>query len=133
MNNVVRMEKTRGLSTPQVPIDGGGQPPYDGGMEQRIVAVEGRLSHVEDRLTRVETKLDHVDREVSQFKWWVAGSAVAIVLAMIATVLGTGVAIQQMTVASFQAASQLTQPSQPSQPPIIINVPPPPSLPPEKR
>lgn len=119
---------------PEGPIDGGGEPPYDGGMEQRIVAVESRLSKVEDQLVsvdghlvRVETTLTHLDREISQFKWWAAGSAIAIVLAMIASVLGTGIAIQQMTVSTFQAANQYS--AQPAQPPIIINVPPIPTPP----
>lgn len=97
-----------------------GGPPYDGNMESRVAKLELFAKDAGERLVRVETKLDHIDREVSQFKWWAAGSAVAVVLAMIATVLGTGVAIQQMTVASFQAAGQQ---GQASQQPIIITVP----------
>lgn len=103
--------------------DGDGHGPYDGGMEQRVAALEGFASDAKDKLTRIETKLEHLEKEVSTTKWWVAGSTVTIVLTMIAAVLGTGVAIQQMTVATFQAAGAQANPTQPAQPPIIINVP----------
>lgn len=103
------------------------EPPYDGGMEHRVGKLEEFAQEARERLVRVETKLDHIDKEVSQFKWWVAGSAIAIVLAMIAAVLGTGVAIQQMTVASFQGAAQVAKDAVPAAPqqqtPIIIQVP----------
>lgn len=72
-------------------------------------------------LARVETKVDHIDREVSNTKWWIAGSTLTIILAVIATVVATGIGIQQMTVTTFQAAGQQAQP--PAPPPIIINVP----------
>lgn len=103
--------------------DGDGHGPYDGDMEQRVAALEGFASDAKDKLTRIETKLEHLEKEVSTTKWWVAGSTVTIVLTMIAAVLGTGVAIQQMTVATFQAAGAQANPTQPAQPPIIINVP----------
>ncbi|MDD0837880.1 hypothetical protein PSQ40_04780 [Curvibacter sp. HBC61] len=78
---------------------------------------------MESRVSALEAKLDHIEKEVSATKWWLAGSTVTIVLTMIAAVLGTGVAIQQMTVATFQAAGAQAAPAQPPQPPIIINVP----------
>lgn len=75
-----------------------------------------------ERLVRVETKLDHIDTEVTNLKWWMLGAALTIILTVIGTVVGTGIGIQQMTVATFQAAS--AQPQQaPNPPPIIINVP----------
>lgn len=77
---------------------------------------------MEARMTRVETKLDHIEKEVSQTKWWLIGSTVTIVLTVVATVIGTGVGIQQMTVATFQAAKESPAPA-PAQPPIIINIP----------
>lgn len=73
---------------------------------------------MEARMTRVETKLDHIEKEVSNFKWWVVAQIVAALL----TVVGTGIAIQQMTVATFQAAKESPAPA-PAQPPIIINIP----------
>ncbi|WP_245573564.1 hypothetical protein [Curvibacter lanceolatus] len=103
--------------------DGDGHGPYDDGMQQRVAALEGFASDAKEKLTRIETKLEHLEKEVSTTKWWVAGSTVTIVLTMIAAVLGTGVAIQQMTVATFQAAGAQASPPQPAQPPIIINVP----------
>lgn len=114
-----------------------GEPPHNDGMEARIAKIENRLDRVDDRLdkmdgrldqmdgrlTRVEVKLDHIDKEVGQFKWWVIAQIVAGMLA----VLGTGIAIQQMTVASFQGAAQVAKDAAPAAPapqqPIIINVP----------
>ena len=105
-----------------IPVDGGGGPPHNGDMEARFANIEGRLDQMDARLIRVEVKLDHIDKEVSNFKWWVIAQIVAGLLA----VLGTGIAIQQMTVASFQGAAQVAKdaaPPAPAQPPIIINVP----------
>lgn len=79
-------------------------------MDDRIERLEQFAGETRDRLARVETKLDHIDREVSQFKWWVAGSVVALAVTMFATVWGMGVAIQQMTVSTFQAAAQAAHP-----------------------
>mgnify|MGYP000946995452 CR=1 FL=1 len=102
--------------------DGGNsdEPPHNGDMDSRVAKLEDFAQDARERLARVETKLDHIDKEVSSFKWWLIGAIITILF----TVLGTGIGIQQMTVATFQAAgAQATsQPSQ--QPPIIINVPP---------
>ncbi|WCM86676.1 hypothetical protein [Acidovorax sp. NCPPB 3576] len=108
------------------PDSGNDEPPHNAGMEDRVKTLEQFAFEANGRLARIETTLDHVNKEVSQFKWWVAGSAVAIILSMIAAVLGTGVAIQQMTVATFQGAAQVAKESAPvaaPQQPIIINVP----------
>lgn len=104
-------------------VDGGGEPPYHDDMETRISSIEAKISEMDNRSIRVETTLSHLDREVTQFKWWLAASAVAIILAVVASVLGTGIAIQQMTVSTFQAAApQAAQQTAP--PPVIINIPP---------
>jgi hypothetical protein len=102
------------------PARGSGEPPYDGDMDARVARLEDfagetreRLARVEVKLDHMEFKLDHIASEVGQFKWWALGSVVAVVLAAI----GTGFAIQQMTVQTFQAAGQQ------GQQPIIINVP----------
>ena len=99
---------------------GSGEPPYDGDMDARVAKLEDfagetreRLARVEVKLDHMESKLDHIASDVGQFKWWALGSVVAVVLA----VIGTGFAIQQMTVQTFQAAGQQAQQ------PIIINVP----------
>ena len=102
-----------------------GQPPDNGDMEARFAKIETRLDQVDDRLTRVEVKLEHIDKEVSNFKWWVIAQIAAGLLA----VLGTGIAIQQMTVASFQGAAQVAKDAapapvaQPAPQPIIITIP----------
>lgn len=100
-------------------------PPHNGSMEARISALETFAQDAKDRMTRVEIKLDHIEKEVVQFKWWIIAQIVAGMLA----VLGTGIAIQQMTVATFQGAAQVAKDVSPSattpaqQAPIIINVP----------
>ncbi|EPD35873.1 hypothetical protein HMPREF9702_05780 [Delftia acidovorans CCUG 15835] len=91
-------------------------------MEHRLAQLEAFADDAKQRLVRVETKLDHIDKEVGQVKWWIVAQMVAGMLA----VVGTGIAIQQMTVSTFQAAgAQAAQPAPPQmQQPIIINVPP---------
>lgn len=89
-------------------------------MDARLDKLETFADAAKDRLARIETKLDHIDREVSNTKWWI----VAQIVAGLVTVIGTSVAIQQMTVATFQAAGAQASPQpQAQQQPIIINVP----------
>lgn len=98
----------------------GGGGGHNDSMEARIQRLETLAESTGERLTRVETTLQHIDKEVSNFKWWV----VAQILAALLTVVGTGIAIQQMTVGTFQAASHDRPAVRPTQqPPIIINVP----------
>lgn len=81
---------------------GGGDGGNIDGMDARVANLEAFAVDAKQRLTRVETKLDHIEREVSQFKWWILAQIVAGILA----VLGTGIAIQQMTVTTFEAAAR---------------------------
>ena len=107
---------------PRNEFAGSGGSGNNGGMESRVAKLEDFAIETRERLARVETKLDHINTEVSNFKWWVIAQIVAGLLA----VLGTGIAIQQMTVASFQGAAQVAKdaaPAAPAQQPIIINVP----------
>lgn len=105
-------------------LDVGGEPPDNGIMENRVAKIEDRLNQLDGRLTRVEVKIDHIDKEVSNFKWWLIGAIITIML----TVLGTSIGIQQMTVATFQGAAQVAKDAapaaQPAPQPIIINIPP---------
>lgn len=106
------------------PIQGGGDPPHNGDMNTaRIIKLEEFAEDAKQRLTRVETRLEHIDREVSNVKWWIIGAVLTIVLTTVATVIGTGVGIQQMTVSTFQAAGAQSQSAPAQQPPIIINIP----------
>lgn len=91
----------------------------NGGMEltERVAHLETDMKDVRERMARVETTLNHIEREVSSTKWWILGQIVAGLL----TVIGTGIAIQQMTVATFQAAGAQAAPTQPA--PIVIQVP----------
>jgi hypothetical protein len=116
------LEAHRRIKQLEKSLEGRGGPPHNGDMEPRIAKLEEFAQDTRERLTRVETKLDHIDKEVSNFKWWVIAQIVAGLLA----VLGTGIAIQQMTVASFQGAAQIAKdaaPQAPSAPPQIIIVP----------
>lgn len=98
----------------------GGGGGHNGSMEARVTKLEDFAQDTRERLTRIETTLGHVEKEVSQTKWWI----LAQIAAGIITVIGTGIAIQQMTVGTFQAASHDRPAVQPAQqPPIIINVP----------
>jgi hypothetical protein len=141
MSNVLRMVRKTFAANDAAPLagkpsdatgesggGGSGPPPHNGAMEARVIKLEEFAKEAGERLARVETRLEHIDKEVSNTKWWVAGSTVTIILAMVGTVLGTGVAIQQMTASTFQAAGQQAAPA--AQPPIIINVPAAPLVPP---
>lgn len=96
-----------------------GEPPDNASMEiaRRVENLETDMRDVRERMSRVETTLQHIDREVSNTKWWILGQIVAGLL----TVVGTGIAIQQMTVATFQAAG--AQPAPAPAAPIIIQMP----------
>lgn len=108
-----RLRKLEGVAPP----GGGGD---NTGMEARIAKLEDFAQDTRERLTRVETKLDHIEQEVGQTKWWLIGATLTIILTVIGTVVGTGIGIQQMTVTTFQAASQQAQPTPQ---PVVINVP----------
>lgn len=110
-----------GLVPPTIPPDDSdpGSGDNDDMNTARIIKLEEFAEDAKQRLTRVETKLDHIEKEVSNFKWWLLGAIITILL----TVLGTGIGIQQMTVSTFQAAGAQNQPAPAQQPPIIINVP----------
>lgn len=103
----------------------GTEPPDNGEMETRVAKIEDHLNQLDGRLTRVEVKIDHIDKEVSNFKWWLIGAIVTVML----TVLGTSIGIQQMTVATFQGAAQVAKDAapapvvQPAPQPIIITIP----------
>ena len=106
-------------------VEVGGGPPYDGDMNARIEKLEVFADETRERLARVEVKLDHIEKEVGQVKWWI----VAQIVAGMVTVVGTGIAVQQMTVSTFSAAgahakevagAQSASPA-PSPPSIIIN------------
>lgn len=95
-----------------------GQDDNDGMNAARILKLEEFADDAKQRLVRFETKIDHIEKEVSQVKWLI----VVQILAGIATVAGTGIAIQQMTVSTFQAAgAQQVAPTH--QQPIIIQMP----------
>ncbi|MDB5820046.1 MAG: hypothetical protein JWQ11_3686 [Rhizobacter sp.] len=106
-------------------------------VEKAIVRIDGRFELIFDRMdstreelrgiredaraTRDESRAtwDEVRKDIKtasrDFKYWVAGSVIVVVTAVIAIAVG----IQQMTVATFQAAS--AQSIAPVLPPIIIN------------
>lgn len=121
----VMAERLKALEAEQQrgePRDGSGGGGDNGDMDAtRIDKLESFAERTGERLTRVEEKLDFVAKEVGQFKWWIVGQIAALFLA----VIGTGIATQQMTVATFQGAAQVAKDAAPqaAQAPIIINVP----------
>lgn len=52
--DVWRKQTSRG------PIDGGGNPPYDGDMELRVKALESTVSDIRERLAKIDARLDSV-------------------------------------------------------------------------
>ena len=123
------------ISERRVQVDhrGGGGGGNDGGMDD----ARARLRKVEDSVIGLDKSLQlFVKKEDLQtverhLTLWIAGTTVTLMLAM----LGTGIAIQQMTVSSFQGAAEVARASAPTAPPpppqlpIIINVPHPAALP----
>ena len=75
-------------------------------VEKAIVRIDGRFELIFDRMdsTKVDMHLWRTESRVAarEFKYWTIGSVIVIVTAVVATAVG----IQQMTVATFQAASQ---------------------------
>lgn len=75
--------------------DGGGDPPYDGGMEARVVKLEDAMTEVRDRLVRIETRMESFEtnfatkadlhREINAQTWrlitWMTGICTALVAA----------------------------------------------------
>ncbi len=102
-----------------------GTPPTDNGdMEARVTALEDFAKDAKERLTRIETKLDHTATKAdvaeaanSQIKW------------MVGTAAGLGVAAITVMTFVLNNAAPKSPPAvpaaaiQPSQAPIIINVP----------
>ena len=62
------------------PIDTGGQPPYDGGMEARVTKLEAAAQDTRDRLVRIETRLDtfatkeDMHKELHASTWKIIGA-----------------------------------------------------------
>lgn len=93
--------------------------PSGGGDGGNIEPMEARLNEVEKAIIRIDGRLEHVDekfdrvlsglKDVKTLGW---GAMLTIILATI----GTGIGIQQMTVASFQAAAELAAKNSPPAP-----------------
>lgn len=113
------------LGPKNTPVDGDGGGPDDPSMEHRLSEVEKAIIRIDGKFDVVTARFEHVDSTLNEikvgvigFKWHVFTAALTVIVAVIAT----GIAIQQMTVTTFQAAAQ--QPSPPAQQaPVIINVP----------
>ena len=97
-------------------VAGGGNPPYDGDMEARVIKLEDFAVDTRERLTRIETRLDQTatkadlhELSASMIKW------------MVGTAVGLGVAaITIMTFVLNNAAPKVTSGSSA---PIIITIP----------
>ena len=90
-------------------------------MDTTLTEIDKRLTHVEAVLPTLANKADVAEAKHSLVKW-IIGSALATILGGI----GTGIGIQQMTVTTFQAASDVSSkaPAVAAQPaPIIIQIP----------
>lgn len=99
---------------PPPPVDVKQSGADDGGMEARVSRLEDIAHESAKSLASMESKLDRAVGELSQMKWWFIGTIVSIFLAT----YGASVSVQQMTVATFQAAQ--AQPQQQAQPTVIV-------------
>lgn len=97
-------------------MSSGGEPPTIGPVEARLSEVEKSVIRIDGRLDAINVKLDIIASNVSSWKWQLLAAVVAIGV----TVFGTSFAIQQMTVATFQAAAAQAQPPAQTQPTIIM-------------
>jgi hypothetical protein len=70
------------------PVDGGGEPPYDDGMEARVTKLEAAAQDTRDRLVRIETRLDSIatkedmHRELHSLTWKMISAQAALVAAV---------------------------------------------------
>lgn len=109
-------------------IDGQGGGGHDGGMppDDRFDRIESRLGSVETKVEAIGVTIAHIEQQLEKLDglkthMWMG------VLTIALTVLAMSIAIQQMTVSTFQGAAEVARASQPKDPPpappIIINVP----------
>ena len=90
------------------------------GMEDRLRTLETTVARMEERFEerfdRVLDRLSELRSDVKNLHWWFLGA----VLTILVTVIALAFSVQQMTVATFQAAAQ--QPSA-APAPIVITIP----------
>lgn len=100
---------------------GGGDSGDNGGMDAYVTKedLRAQLAPIATATATIVQRMDGIEKKASDLKWWAIGTGLTIVLA----VYGANIGIQQMTVATFQAAAQQAQPTSQPLPPIIINVP----------
>jgi hypothetical protein len=77
-----------------------------------------------ERIAKIEAQIGTLISDVKSIKSSLWPLALTIMVPIVFTVIGTGIAIQQMTVSTFRAAADtMAQPAAAPQQPIIINVP----------
>ena len=106
MTNHLKIVQSTEFESLRNKVASSGEPPYDGGMDTRLTALETRLDTV---LPTLATKADLQKVEGDVIKW-VAGIGIASVASII-SVIGF-------------LASRIDIPKQSQQAPIVINVPP---------
>lgn len=111
-----------GAATPAVDSGGGGG--HDDFMEARLSEVEKAIVRIDGKLDRIDDRFDQIIDSLKNLKWQLLASVVAVWLG----VWGSSIAIQQMTVASFQAAGERAKAqapaAAPAPQPIVIQLPP---------
>ena len=119
MNNIRNIKDAADLRS-RNSVDTGGQPPDDGGMNERYVThveFQEAVSSINERFARVETRLDQTatKADLAEMKFDVAKWIVVTAIAVSATF------ITIMTFVLNNATPKTATPA--AQPPIIINVP----------
>lgn len=105
--------------------DGSGNPPYDGGMEQRVAALEGFASDAKEKLARIETKVDALatKAELESIRSDFLKVTIETKKWMITTIIGLFLGFGSLFFTMSNFLKPATPTTQPAQAPIIINVP----------
>lgn len=90
------------------------RPEFDAKIEAMEARMDGRVARIDGKLDLMMERLQDAKQSTTNLRWWLVGAAVTVLVACVATAIG----IQQMTVTTFQAASQ-----QPAAAPVVIQVP----------
>jgi F0F1-type ATP synthase membrane subunit c/vacuolar-type H+-ATPase subunit K len=72
--------------------------------------VAATMQRISQTMESMQGDLRQTNEKVSALKWWILGAVLTVVLG----VYGTSIAIQQMTVSTFQAGAQAAKDSAPA-------------------
>ncbi|MBO9398759.1 hypothetical protein J7400_18965 [Shimia sp. R9_2] len=95
-DNVYRLPGAEELQKELQVLRGGGDGPYDGGMEARVEKLEASVERISDRLTSIEVSLARIDAKLDSkidYKWlavYVFGIIAVVLRSEIASLFSSG-------------------------------------------